>query len=72
MASVAARHQISLKSAALHFALAHPVVTTIIPGTRVPDRVNENLDLLQEEIPSDFWAELKADKLICKDAPVPG
>ena len=69
--AVAARHRVSLKAAASQFALAHPAVTTIIPGTRVPDRVNENLDLLQEEIPSDFWADLKAEKLIREDAPVP-
>lgn len=70
--AVAARHQVSLKAAASQFALAHPVVTTIIPGTRVPERVTENLRLLDEKIPADFWAELKASKLIREEAPVPG
>ena len=69
--AVAARHQVSLKAAASQFALAHPAVTTIIPGTRVPDRVNQNYNLFQEQIPADFWAELKSEKLIRDEAPVP-
>ena len=69
--SVAARHQVSLKAAASQFALAHTVVTTIVPGTRQPDRVTENLQLLAEEIPADFWAELRSEGLIREDAPVP-
>ena len=68
---VAARHRVSLKAAASQFALAHPQVTCIIPGTRVPDRVEENLKLVDEPIPSEFWAELKAENLIRQDAPVP-
>jgi D-threo-aldose 1-dehydrogenase len=70
--AAAQRHRVSLKAAASQFVLAHPAVTAIIPGTRVPDRVNENLQLLEEKIPTDFWAELKAEKLLRQDAPVPG
>lgn len=69
--AVAARYRVSLKAAASQFALAHPQVTCIIPGTRVPDRVEENLRLVDEPIPPDFWDALKADKLIRPDAPVP-
>ena len=69
--SIAARHQVSLKAAASQFALAHPVITTIVPGTRQPGRVTENLQLLGEEIPSVFWAELRSEGLIREDAPVP-
>ena len=69
--AVAARHRVSLKAAASQFALAHPQVTCIIPGTRVPHRVNENLKVVDELIPSEFWADLKAENLIRQDAPVP-
>jgi len=69
--AVAARYRVSLKAAASQFALAHPQVTCIIPGTRIPDRVEENLKLVDEPIPPDFWVELKADNLIRQDAPVP-
>ena len=68
---VAARHKVSLKAAASQFALAHPAITTIIPGTRQPDRVSENYEILEEEIPADFWAEIKAENLVHPDSPVP-
>ncbi|SRR2546426_56245 len=69
--AVALRYNVSLKAAASQFALAHPVVTTIIPGTRVPERVDENLNVLREKIPAEFWTELRAKKLIRPDAPIP-
>lgn len=68
---VSERHSVNIKAAASQFALAHPVVTAIIPGTRRPERVVENFELLKETIPSDYWAELKAEGLVRADAPVP-
>ncbi|MDA0335492.1 MAG: aldo/keto reductase [bacterium] len=68
---VSQRHGVDIKAAASQFALAHPAVTAIIPGTRRPERVTENFELLQVEIPADYWAELKAEGLIRVDAPVP-
>lgn len=68
---VSERHGVDIKAAASQFALAHPVVTAIIPGTRRPERVQENYDLLTVDIPADYWAELKAEKLIKGAAPTP-
>jgi D-threo-aldose 1-dehydrogenase len=68
---VSERHGVDIKAAASQFALAHPVVTAIIPGTRQPARVRENFELLKVAIPGDYWAELKADGLLRNDAPVP-
>jgi D-threo-aldose 1-dehydrogenase len=68
---VSERHGVDIKAAASQFALAHPVVTAIIPGTRRPERVQENYDLLTVDIPADYWAELKAEKLIKEGAPTP-
>lgn len=68
---VAVRYNVSLSAAASQFALAHPVVTAIIPGTRVPERVEENLNALSSPIPPDFWAELRREHLIREDAPTP-
>ena len=65
------RHGVDIKAAASQFALAHPVVTAIIPGTRRPERVKENFELLQVEISADYWAELKAERLLHAEAPVP-
>ncbi len=68
---VSDRHDVDIKAAASQFALAHPVVTSIIPGTRQPDRVTENFELLKVPIPADYWAELRHEKLLHPDAPVP-
>lgn len=69
--TAAARHGVDVKAAASQFALAHPAVTCIIPGTRRPERVQENFDLVKAEIPAQLWAELREEKLIRADAPVP-
>ena len=69
--AVAARHQVELRAAASQFVFAHPAITCIIPGTRQPERVQENFDLLTQEIPASFWAELRAEGLVRADAPLP-
>jgi D-threo-aldose 1-dehydrogenase len=69
--AVCARHRVSLRAAALRFPLAHPAVVAVIPGARTPAEVDDNLALMREPIPGDFWAELKALKLLRADAPTP-
>ena len=69
--AVAARHHVNLKAAASQFVFAHPAITCIIPGTRQPERVQENFDLLTQEIPASFWAELRDEGLVRDDAPLP-
>ena len=68
----AATHAVDLRAAASQFALAHPSVACIVPGTRRPERVLDNLELVRVEIPSAFWDELRDRELIRPDAPVPG
>ncbi len=68
---VSARHQVDIKAAASQFALAHPAITCIIPGTRQPSRVDENFALFSEKIPAAFWDDLKGSGLIRREAPVP-
>lgn len=71
MEAVCARHGVALPAAALQFPLAHPAVTSVIPGGFEPAHVAANLDHMRTAIPADLWAELKADGLIRADAPVP-
>jgi D-threo-aldose 1-dehydrogenase len=66
---VAAQFGVSLRAAASQFVLAHPAVTSIIPSTRRPERVAENLAVVREQIPGGFWAVLKDEGLIPKEAP---
>jgi len=68
---VCRRHNVPLKAAALQFPLAHPTVASVIPGMGSPKRVAENMDLLAHKIPSDLWAELRSERLIRQDAPLP-
>ena len=69
--AVCARHGVRLASAALQFPLGHPVVATVIPGTRSPAEVAQNVEIFAPEIPADFWAELKHEGLLRADAPTP-
>ena len=68
---VCRRHNVPLKAAALQFPLGHPTVASVIPGMGSPKRVAENMDLLAHKIPSDLWAELRFERLIRQDAPLP-
>ena len=68
---VCRRHDVPLPAAALQFALAHPLVSAVIPGAVHPDQVRSNLASWAHEIPADLWAELKAEGLIREDAPTP-
>jgi D-threo-aldose 1-dehydrogenase len=67
---VCARYNIPLKAAALQFVLAHPAVTTVIPGSSYPEHVHENLAMIQVDIPLDLWKDLKHEGLIDENAPV--
>jgi D-threo-aldose 1-dehydrogenase len=56
----------------LQFPLAHPAVTSIVVGARSAAEVHENVRLIQMPIPSELWAQLRAESLLRPDAPVPG
>ncbi|MCY3996808.1 MAG: aldo/keto reductase [Rhodobacter sp.] len=68
---VCAAHGVSLQAAALQFPMAHPAAASIIPGAAKPEELLANVAFIDDEIPSQFWAELKSKKLIVSDAPVP-
>jgi len=65
------RYNISIKSAALHFALAHPAVAAVIPGASKPARIAEDQAALKETIPDDFWSEVRRQQLVSANAPLP-
>ena len=70
--TVCARHKVPLQAAALQFPLGHDSVAAIIPGAVSAKEVEQNLSYFRMEIPTDCWAELKAEGLLRADAPVPG
>ncbi|MFG2479212.1 aldo/keto reductase [Streptomyces fagopyri] len=69
--ALAERHGVGVKSAALQFSLAHPATTAVIPGATRPGRIAEDIAALTERIPAAFWADLRAERLVAQDAPVP-
>ena len=68
---VAGNHQVDLRTAALQFSAAPDVVSAVIPGAHTVQQSQENAASFKAKIPSDFWAELKKEKLIAATAPVP-
>lgn len=70
--AIADRHGVSMKSAGLQFALAHPAVAAVIPGASKPDRIAEDRAAFAATVPADFWRELRAAGLVNPLAPLPG
>ncbi|MEV6127037.1 aldo/keto reductase [Streptomyces violaceusniger] len=68
---LAERHGISVKAAALQFALAHPATAAVIPGATRPSRIAEDVAALDETIPAAFWTELRDAGLVSPLAPLP-
>ena len=69
--AVCQRHKVALASAALQFPLAHPAVCSVIPGAKSAAEVKRNIATIEAPIPRDFWSELKREKLIADEAPLP-
>ena len=65
------RHGVDLRTVALQFAAAPPVVSAVIPGARTPEQVRANVDSMAVAIPALLWDELKDQGLVERDAPVP-
>jgi D-threo-aldose 1-dehydrogenase len=70
--AVCDRHGVSIKAAAIQFALANPAVAAVIPGASKPDRIAEDAAALREVIPADFWRAMRQEKLVADAAPLPG
>ena len=71
IASVCERHGTSLPAAAIAFPLAHSAVVSVCVGARSAEQMMRNAALFHERVPPDLWGELKAEKLLREDAPVP-
>lgn len=64
---VCKEHQLNPGDAALHFSLSHPAIVSIALNTSKPDKMNRNVEILQQTIPSSFWKEMKQKGLIDAD-----
>jgi len=68
---VCAAHNVALPTAALHFALGHPAVASLVLGGQAPQEVERNVAALSSKVPEGLWSDLKAQHLLDADAPVP-
>lgn len=69
--AVCRAHGVPLAAAALQFPYGHPAVSSVVIGVQTPGELAENLEHLSRHIPAAFWAELKRQALVARDAPVP-
>ncbi|MEN5364543.1 aldo/keto reductase [Brevundimonas intermedia] len=69
--ALADRHGVSMKAAGLQFSLANPAVAAVIPGASRPGRIAEDQAALEENIPAEFWRELRKAGLVNSSAPLP-
>jgi D-threo-aldose 1-dehydrogenase len=67
---VCAEFKLPLRAAAMQFPLAHPLVTSVIPGANSPGQVKQNIEALNHPIPDAFWLTLQARGLVREDAPL--
>lgn len=72
LTELADEHGAGIKAAGLQFALAHPAVASVIPGSSRPSRIDEDLDAVDARIPDAFWQALVEEGHIDPAAPLPG
>ena len=69
--AVCERHDVPLRAAALQFILAHPTITSVIPGALNQNEMQENFESIKRDIPGRLWDELKREKLIPEKSFIP-
>ncbi|WP_181347404.1 aldo/keto reductase [Thalassobacillus sp. CUG 92003] len=68
---IADRHNVHLKAAALQFSTSHPASKAVIPGSTRPDRIVEDVEMINADIPDAFWRELVDKGFVSPQAPLP-
>ena len=68
---VADAHKVPLGAAALQFALAHPVICSVLTGPKSVAELNGIIDWWNTPIPSRFWRDLADKKLVADGTPLP-
>ncbi|HLW60988.1 MAG TPA: aldo/keto reductase [bacterium] len=70
--AICQRHGVPLKAAALQFPFGHPAVSAVLIGCRSSAEVDENIQCLRYPIPAALWENLRRERLLPADAPLPG
>ena len=68
---VAEAHNVPLPAAALQFALAHPVICTVLTGPKSRTELAQNIAWWNTPIPAAFWDAVADQKLVASGTPLP-
>jgi D-threo-aldose 1-dehydrogenase len=68
---VASNHGVDLRTAALQFSAAPDVAAALVIGASSEHQILADYTSMQTKIPAEFWTDLKAQKLIEQNAPIP-
>lgn len=60
------RHQVNPGDACLQFAMMMPQVSAVALNPSKPERIRHNVEVLEKELPSAFWEEMRQKKIIGK------
>lgn len=71
LTAICVAHGVDLKAAALQFVLAHPAIATAVPGAQSITELEQNIAMVQQEIPAALWDDLRTAGLIPDNAPTP-
>jgi D-threo-aldose 1-dehydrogenase len=69
--AICAAHNVSLRTAALHFAMSHPATLSVVLGAVRPSEAAANAADADRKPPAALWGDLKTAGLIDKAAPTP-
>jgi D-threo-aldose 1-dehydrogenase len=69
--AICQRYHIPLRTAAVHFAAAHPAIKSLILGSVNRAEAEDNRQIWETEIPAALWQDLHEAGLIEADAPTP-
>ena len=72
IAEVCARWEVPLRAAAIQFPMAHPAATSLVAGVRSVTHLDEYPAFARVAIPAGMWDELRGERLVRPDSPVPG
>ncbi len=64
-------HNIPLAAAALQYPLGCAIVASVIPGARSQAEMEGNIELFTMDIPASLWSDLRNEKLVDEQAPLP-
>src|SRR5580700_9917910 len=68
---VAASHGVDLRTAALQFSASPDIIAALVVGASSEQQILADYTSMRTKIPAEFWAELKTQKLIEQNAPIP-